>query len=185
MADSRRKSMILVRASGPSTSPSSTFFTKVLASFTVCLPALGTCEATAWLTTASFSTNRDSFPCYLSQIVLEAKMPDATILLMFANKIPLDYFLRRQMKKQGLPTRANSLSFPYPTSKTSLWEKQAIPLPFKLREELIPVYMQHFPLWARDEANEPSIIILAKSLPEMQQVFFSNKTSPYLSTSAT
>lgn len=76
-----------------------------------------------------------------------------SVLLMFANKIPLDYFLRRQMKKQGLPTRGNSLSFPYPTSKTSLWEKQGIPLPFKLREQLIPVYMQHFPLWASPDGG--------------------------------
>ena len=63
------------------------------------------------------------------------------------------------MKKRGLPTGGNLLSFTYPASKTRLREKQGIPLPFKLREELISVYMQHFPLWASpngDEANELS-----------------------------
>lgn len=94
--------MILVRDSGSSTSPSSVFFTKVPASFTVCIPAPGMCEAMVWLTTASFSTNHDSFPQYHSQIVLEAKMPDATIQFFkrLLTKYPWIIFLRRKMKKK-------------------------------------------------------------------------------------
>lgn len=76
-----------------------------------------------------------------------------SVLLMFANKIPLDYFLRRKMKKQGLPAGGNLLSFTYPTSKTWLWEKQGIPSPFELREVLTSVYMQHFPLWASPDGG--------------------------------
>lgn len=150
--------MILVRDSGSSTSPSSVFFTKVPASFTVCIPAPGMCEAMVWLTTASFSTNHDSFPQYHSQIVLEAKMPDATIQFFkrLLTKYPWIIFLRRKMKKKkkkGLPTGGNLLSFTYPTSKTGLWEKQGIPLPFKLREELISVHVQHFPVWASPDGG--------------------------------
>lgn len=79
-----------------------------------------------------------------------------SVLQTFTNKIPLDYFFKKKnekKEKKGLPTGGNLLSFTYPTSKTGLWEKQGIPLTFKLREELISVHVQHFPVWASPDGG--------------------------------